>query len=126
MKTFKIPLAVLTALVALALLNAAVLTRQCAVWRQQTEKMVKLASQGQWQQAEESLDALYASWERWDGYLRVTTEHDEVESVDTMIEECRVMLGQQNHDTLSLYATQMNFQFSHLSELQTFSLSNLL
>ena len=126
MKTFKIPLAVLIALVALALANAAILTRQCRAWQQQTEKITELAAQEQWTQAENALEALYASWERWDGFLRMTTAHSEVEEVDTMIEECRVLLEQQNRDTLSLYAVQMNCQFSRLSELQTFSLSNLL
>ena len=126
MKTYKIPLAVLIALVALALINGGIITRQCTRWRTQTEAMDALARAGQWAQAEETWKTLSASWESWEKYLQIVTEHNEVETVDAIMKECRVLLHQQNSDTLSLSVAQLDGHFTHLGEMQALSVSNLL
>ena len=126
MKSFKIPLAILIAMIALALVNGAVMKKQCHTWQHQADIMVSQAQNGRWEAAEDALGDLQNSWQRWSGYLHVIMVHDEPETVDTKLKECRVLLNQRDCDTLSLSAAQLNCQFDHLGELQSLSLSNLL
>ena len=126
MKSFKIPLAILIAMIALALVNGAVVKRQCHIWQQQTDITVAQAQNGCWEAAESTFGDLQNSWQHWNGYLHVIMVHDEAEVVDTKLKECRVLLDQLDCDTLYLCAAQLNCQFDHLGELQSLSLSNLL
>ena len=126
MKTFKIPLAILIGMILLALLNGVIMQKQCRIWQEKTLDMAAQAERAQWDAAQDVLDELNDSWSHWSNYLRIITVHDEAETVDTILEECRVLLQQQNGDTLSLTAAQLNCQFHRLGELQSLSLSNLL
>ena len=126
MKSFKIPLAILIAMILLALLNGAVVEKQCRTWQQQTDVMTAHAQNGRWEEAETAFADLQESWQRWSDYLHVIMVHDEPEVVDMKLKECRVLLTQHDRDTLSLCAAQLNCQFDHLGELQSLSLSNLL
>ena len=126
MKTFKIPLFILIVLLLLALLNSAVIHRQCVLWEEAVDHMISAANDQQWEEAVSLTKKLQDSWENWADFLRMMTLHDEVEDIDLAIKECRILLSQQNYDTLSLYVARLRGQFEHLSELQAFRISNLL
>lgn len=126
MKSFKIPLVILIAVIALALINGAMVKKQCRTWQQQTDLINSYAQSGRWEDAEAAFDALQSSWQRWSDYLHMIMVHDEAETVDTKLKECLVLLMQRNCDTLALSTAQLNCQFDHLGELQSLSLSNLL
>ena len=102
MKSFVIPVAVLTALLALSLWNGRWLTARCEDWTAQLDAIDDCAAEDSWEAAAEQLEALYGDWQQVQTWLHITTEHDVLGEAETLF--CRAAVLAEEEDSVEFRA----------------------
>ena len=126
MKAMKIPVAVLSLLLAIALVDSYLLTRQCEDWHILTDNMERYALAANWENAQQELDVLQENWSQWQTYLHIIIDHQEIDRVENLLALCRIYTDEK--DTVALRATvsELRCQFSLLAENEQFNIKNVL
>jgi len=82
-----VPLAALALILALCLVNSAVIHRHIDGFIAQLDACEALAAGERWQETEAGLTAVQAGWERFSVYLRMVSNHEDAESVSEGLSE---------------------------------------
>ena len=126
MKAMKIPAAILAAILLAALADGFLLTRQCEDWSVQVEQIEQAAIQEDWSSVQSALDDLKESWGKWQTWLHVLIDHDEIDQVEELIALCG--LHAEEKDTVALRVTVSGLRclFSLLAEIEQLNIKNVL
>ena len=112
MKALRIAIVTLVLLMAAGLANSAYLTAA--------------AESGDWDAAAGEMAALRSDWQRKQGYLHITLQHEEINEADTLLHQCALYVDSRDGDALADAAVQLTLQFDRLAELEQLSIKNVL
>lgn len=126
MKAMKIPVAILAAILLAALADGFVLTRQCEDWSTHVEQMERAAVQEDWDTAQYALEDLTESWDKWQTYLHILIDHDEIDQTETLIALCKLHIEEKDTATLRVTVSQLRCMFSLLAEIEQLNIKNVL
>lgn len=88
MRAWRIPTAILLALLVLCLANSTAVTRRCERWKQWSAQATDALAQKDWQGMEQTLEELRQDWQPCRLWLRVTLSHTAVGDTDELLEQC--------------------------------------
>lgn len=126
MKAMKIPVAILAAILLAALADGFVLTKQCGDWSDRVEQMERAAVQDDWDTVQSALDGLTESWEKWQTYLHILIDHDEIDQTEELIALCKLHTEEKDTATLRITVSQLRCMFSLLAEIEQLNIKNVL
>ena len=126
MKAFRIAILVLVLLMAVSLVNSAYLTRRCDEWTTLLNAVTDAAGNGDWDTARQTVDALDNDWQAKQSYLHITLQHEEINTADTLLQQCVLFVDIQDIDSLFDAALQLSLQWDHLAEMEQLSIKNVL
>ena len=126
MKAMRIPAAVLAAILLATLADGFVLTRQCEDWSAHVGQMERAAVQEDWDTAQSVLDDLVTNWEKWQTYLHILIDHDEIDRVEELLALCRLHIEEKDTATLRATVSQLRCMFSLLAEIEQLNIKNVL
>ena len=81
---------------------------------------------GDWDAAAGEMAALRSDWQRKQGYLHITLQHEEINEADTLLHQCALYVDSRDGDALADAAVQLTLQFDRLAELEQLSIKNVL
>ena len=126
MKAFRIAILVLVLLMAVSLVNSAYLTRRCDEWTARLNAVTDAAGSGDWDTARQTVAALDNDWQAKQSYLHITLQHEEINTADTLLQQCVLFVDIQDIDSLFDAALQLSLQWDHLAEMEQLSIKNVL
>ena len=126
MKAMKIPVAILVALLLASLADAFLLTKQCAYWTDHLDEMERNAIQADWTRAQDSADALKENWGKWQTYLHILIDHDEIDRAEELIALCQLHIEEKDTAALRVTVSQLRNHFSLLAETEQLNIKNVL
>ena len=126
MKAMKISAAILAAILLAGLADGFLLTRQCKDWAAQTDRMEQFAIQEDWNAAQSALDDLGARWAKWQTWLHVLIDHDEIDQTESLITLCRLHIEEKDTAALRVTVSQLRCMFSLLAEIEQLNIKNVL
>ena len=126
MKAMKIPAAILAVIFLAALADGFVLTKQCEDWSAHVEQMERSAVQEDWNAAQAALEGLRESWEKWQTYLHILIDHDEIDQAEDLIALCSLHIEEKDTATLRVTVSQLRCLFSLLAETEQLNIKNVL
>ena len=126
MKAFRIAILVLVLLMAVSLVNSAYLTRRCDEWTTRLNAVTDAAGNGDWDTARQTVDALDNDWQAKQSYLHITLQHEEINTADTLLQQCVLFVDIQDIDSLFDAALQLSLQWDHLAEMEQLSIKSVL
>ena len=126
MQPFRIAILVLVLLMAVSLVNSAYLTRRCDEWTTRLNAVTDAAGNGDWDTARQTVDALDNDWQAKQSYLHITLQHEEINTADTLLQQCVLFVDIQDIDSLFDAALQLSLQWDHLAEMEQLSIKNVL
>lgn len=126
MRALRLSILVMAAILAAGLINGAALSHLCGGWTTELESAALCAQRGQWDDAQQTLSTLGEGWQRQQGYLCATLEHDAITQADGLLRQCKLAAQEQDADALFEYAVQLRLQLSRLAESEQLSLKNIL
>ena len=126
MKAFRIAILVMVLLMAVSLVNSAYLTRRCDEWTTRLNAVTDAAGNGDWDTARQTVDALDNDWQAKQSYLHITLQHEEINTADTLLQQCVLFVDIQDIDSLFDAALQLSLQWDHLAEMEQLSIKNVL
>ena len=126
MRSYAVPLLILTALLAGCLWNGAWLHRQCQDWQAQLTAIDTAAQANAWEDAEAQLEALYGRWQRAGLWLHITMEHDELDEAEALF--CRGLVLAEEEDSVEFRAhiADLRSQLLLLDEMEQVRIENVL
>ncbi len=126
MKAIRIPVFVLVFIVAAAMVDSIFLTKCCNGWTAQSKSIERLAASEKWDEAEQSLDALYDDWSKAQTWLHIIIDHDELNTVESLLERGKILVKAKKYVDLTAGLTEVRSQFHLLSEIEQFNVKNIL
>lgn len=126
MKALWIPLAVLIATLAAALVWGSLLGRQCDAWSDRLSSAEDHILAGRWSKAESELDELERDWVKWAPGLHTVLEHDVLEEAESLLHQCRVLCREKDTAALCAAVSELRDQWALIREMQRLSLENVL
>ena len=126
MKAMKIPAAILALIFLAALADGFVLTKQCEDWSAHVEQMERSAVQEDWSAAQAALEDLRESWEKWQTYLHILIDHDEIDQAEDLIALCALHIEEKDTATLRVTVSGLRCLFSLLAETEQLNIKNVL
>lgn len=126
MKAMRIPVAILVVLLLASLADAFLLTRQCTYWTEHIDEMEHQAMQENWAQARASADALRENWSKWQTYLHILIDHDEIDHAEELMALCDLHIEEKDTAALRVTVSQLRSQFSLLAETEQLNIKNVL
>lgn len=126
MRALRLSILVMAAIFTVGLVNSAALSRLCSSWTAELDTAAVCAESGDWQTAQQRLDALRQSWQGQQGYLCATLKHDAIDEADTLLHECILFADRCDASALADSAVQLRLQLSRLAETERLSLKNVL
>ncbi len=126
MKAMKIPAAILAVILLAALADGFVLTRQCEDWSAHVEQIEHAAVQQDWDAARDALESLTGSWEKWQTYLHILIDHDEIDQTEELLSLCQLHMEEKDTATLRVTVSQLRCMFSLLAEIEQLNIKNVL
>ena len=70
--------------------------------------------------------ALDDDWQAKQSYLHMTLQHEEINTADTLLQQCVLFVDIQDIDSLFDAALQLSLQWDHLAEMEQLSIKNVL
>lgn len=125
-KALFIPFAVLAAMLAFCLWNSAAMAGHTARWRQQLEEADRLAQSGDWEKTTAVIQESYDDWTRRQTWLHIVTGHDVVDGAEAMYHRCLAFAEREEDSELRAELAGLRAQLRLLSEMEEFSLRNVL
>ena len=122
----RIPVAILVVLLLASLADAFLLTRQCTYWTAHVDEMERQAMQENWGQAQASADALRENWGKWQTYLHILIDHDEIDHAEELMALCELHIEEKDTAALRVTVSQLRSQFSLLAETEQLNIKNVL
>ena len=126
MKALRIAIVTLVLLMAAGLANSAYLTARCRDWTARLDVVTAAAESSDWDAAAGEMAALRSDWQRKQGYLHITLQHEEINEADTLLHQCTLYVDSRDGDALADAAVQLTLQFDRLAELEQLSIKNVL
>lgn len=126
MKALRVSAAVLVALIAVSLVNSAVLSARCGEWTTHLRTVTMAVGKSDWDTAEGEMAALQREWHRCQSYLHITLMHEEINEADTLLHQCVLYVTQRDSNALADAAVQLALQFDRLAEMERLSIKNVL
>ena len=125
MKSWKAPLCVLLAVLALTLWNSRCLTRRCGVWIGLLGRMEEAVQQEDWPAAADTMDALYADWQARQTWLRTVIRHDEIDETEALLQRCFALCDARQGPELLTELYDLRAQFVLMDETERLSIQNI-
>ena len=125
-KGLLLPAALLAAILAFCLWNSAFITACTAQWRAQLEEAERLALAGDWEASAAAVREGYASWSARQTYLHIVTNHDAVDGAEAMYHRALAFAESEEDSELRAELADLRDQLRLLSEMEEFSLRNVL
>ena len=125
MKSWLIPIFILTAILSAAVLNCRAVERDVSRWQSQLEQTEQAVSAKNWQEAKDLLAQSYEDWSKRQTYLHITAEHELVDSADAMYRRCAALVDAEDSECIAELA-ELTHQLWLLSEIGQFSVKNVL
>ena len=126
MKAMRIPAAVLAVIFLAALADGFVLTKQCEDWSAHVEQMERSAIREDWDAAQSALDDLTESWGKWQTYLHILIDHDEIDQTEELLALCALHMEEKDTATLRVTVSELQCMFSLLAEIEQLNIKNVL
>ena len=121
-----LPAAVLAAVLAFCLWNGAAMAAHTARWQAQLEEADRLAQAEDWEDAAAAIRAGYADWTARQTYLHIVTNHDAVDGAEAMYHRALAFAESREGSELRAELANLRDQLRALSEMEEFSLRNVL
>lgn len=121
-----IPPAVLAAILALSLWNAAAMEACVARWRDQLQQADALVDAEDWPALEHLLADSYQDWSAWQTYLHIVTEHDAVDDAESMYRRCMAFAAAREPSELRAETADLRDQLRLLAEMERLNWRNIL
>lgn len=125
-KGLVIPAALLAVILAFCLWNGAVMSAHTGRWRAQLEEADRLVRAGDWAGAAAAVHGSYADWSARQTYLHIVTGHDAVDDAEAMYHRCAAFAERKEDSELRAELADLRDQLRLLSEMEEFSLRNVL
>lgn len=125
-KDLLVPAAVLAAVLAFCLWNGAAMASRAARWREGLEEADRLARSGDWAAAAAAIEDSYADWTRHQTYLHCVTGHDAVDGAEAMYHRALAFAASEEESELRAELADLREQLRRLSEMEEFSVRNVL
>lgn len=125
-KGLLLPAALLGGLLAFCLWNSAVMAADTARWRDQLEEAEGLALAGNWEEAAAAIRGGYADWSARQTYLHIVANHDAVDGAEAMYHRSLAFAESREESELRAELADLRDQLRALSEMEEFSLRNVL
>lgn len=123
---FWIPTALLLALFASVLVNAAAAEQCVAQWCDALARIETAAQAEDWDDAAAELAALHESWDAHATYFHIILQHDELNEVETLLARAERFALSRDTSELRACAAELTAQLRVLSEMQKISIPNIL
>lgn len=120
------PLALLTAMLALALWNGAQIAGGTARWQSQLEQADALAQSEDWAGASKVLAESHRDWSRCQTYLHIVSQHSAVDEAEVLYRRCQAYAAVQELPEFRAETAALRQQLRLLAEMERFSLRNVL
>ncbi len=126
MKGYRLPVCVLAALLLFSVWNARILSGRSRELLAQLDRAEQYARAQEWQQAADTVESGYRDWRAQRTYLQVVSRHDASNGADTLYQHC--ILYARAGDALNFLAELQTLreQIQTLSDMEQFSLGNIL
>lgn len=125
-KGLLIPAALLGGILAFCLWNGAAMAAHTARWRAQLEEADRRVQAGDWAGAAAAVHESYADWSARQTYLHIVTGHDAVDDAEAMYHRCAAFAEREEDSELRAELADLRDQLRLLSEMEEFSLRNVL
>lgn len=125
-KGLLIPAALLAAILAFCLWNSAAMAGHTRRWSAQLEEADRLVRQEDWTGVCAALQAGYADWSARQTYLHIVTGHDAVDDAEAMYHRCLAFAEREEDGELRSELAGLRAQLRLLSEMEEFSVRNVL
>lgn len=126
MKVCRIPIFTLLLILALALGNSATLTRCCSYWTQQLDIAGTAADSGDWETAQQALEAVHRDWEDHQTWLHIVIDHGEIDETDMLLRTCQLWEQAQDDTHLRVSLAELRAKLELLDEMEHISIKNVL
>ena len=123
MRATRLSLAVLLAVLAFTLWNAAWVTARCGEWTAALDEAEAALEQGGTGSAQ--LDALNALWQEPQGYLHIVISHEELDEAEALLAQAEAMAAQGDSQSLYPVLAELRGQFRLIAETQRVSAKNI-
>lgn len=120
------PLAILGAVLVFALWNGAAMRTDTVRWQGQLCRAEALVRQGNWPAAAEALERSYQDWSGRQTYLHIVTQHSAVHEAEEMYRRAMALAGAQEDSGFFSELAALRAQLRRLSEMELFSVKNVL
>lgn len=126
MKSWLMPVLLLAAILAASALNCHATEENVSRWQEQLEVAEAEAAAENWSGTEAALSQSYDDWSSRQTYLHITAEHSVVDSADAMYRRCAAFASAEEPSELRAELTELKHQLGLLSEMERFSIKNIL
>lgn len=126
MKSWLMPVLLLTAILAASALNCRATEENVCRWQGQLDTAETEAIAGNWSGAEAALSQSYDDWSSRQTYLHITAEHGVVDSADAMYRRCAAFVSTEEPSEFRAELSDLKHQLWLLVEMERFSIKNIL
>ncbi len=126
MKSWLTPVFLLAAILAASALNCYATEQNVSRWQRQLETVEEEASSENLSGAETALSQSYDDWSSRQTYLHITAEHNVVDSAEAMYRRCAAFAAEKEPSEFRAELTGLKHQLWLLSEMERFSIKNIL
>lgn len=126
MKSWLTPIFLLAAILAAAALNCRAMEQDVTRWQSQLKQVEAQAAAENWPGAQSLLSKSYADWSSHQTYLHITVEHDVVDNGNTMYRRAVSFAASEEKSEFLAELAELTYQLSCLSEMERFSVKNVL
>lgn len=120
------PFAVLTVLLASSLWNSRVMSVQTDHWHAQLQQAQAAAAAENWPDAAAILSDSYTDWYAHQVYLHIVSRHDAVDDAEAMYKRAMAFAAAQEPSEFQAELAGLRSQLHLLSEMERFSIQNIL
>lgn len=121
-----LPAAVLAAILAFCVWNSAAMAGHTLRWQEELDAAERLADTADWPGAVRALEAAYADWSEEQTYLHCVTGHDAVDDAEAMYRRALAFAESEEDSEFRAETADLRAQLRLLSEMEEFSLRNIL
>lgn len=120
------PLLLLAALLAFALWNGGRMAADTARWQAQLRQADALAQSGDWDGTSALLSESYEDWSRRQAYLHIVSQHSAVDEAEALYRRCQALAAVRELSEFRAELAGLERQLEQVSEMERFSLRNIL
>ena len=123
---YKLPLAVLAALLALSLWNIRVLSAHSQRLLETLDNAEQRALAQEWTQAAELMESGYRDWHTQRTYLHIVSRHDAADGADALYHHCILYARSGEQLNFLTELATLREQIETLTDMERFSVGNIL